>query len=151
MTKILDCTIRDGGHLNDWNFSKEFVKSAYETATKSGVDFFEIGYRRKNPPQNFGEFSRCNEFLFNLISQNPNCKLSLMIDAGKSDLNDFKPFKNDLTPISFVRVSTYPDELETAFELCEGLLERSTSAVARCSDLLQRDAAIHDALAESMK
>ena len=39
-TKILDCTIRDGGHLNNWNFSIDCVKDIYNTAIKSGINFF---------------------------------------------------------------------------------------------------------------
>ncbi|TDT67397.1 hypothetical protein EV215_1951, partial [Hypnocyclicus thermotrophus] len=41
--KVLDCTIRDGGLINNYHFSDEFVKKVYETCVKVGVDYFEIG------------------------------------------------------------------------------------------------------------
>lgn len=124
-TKILDCTIRDGGHLFDWNFDEDFVKSAYNTAVQSGVEYFEVGYRRKKPDKKFGEFMRCeDDFLFSLIEKNPKCKLVVMADVGKSDLEDFSDCKPDLTPIDFVRISSYPDDLEKAFEFCEDLSEK---------------------------
>ncbi|GAG45374.1 unnamed protein product, partial [marine sediment metagenome] len=44
-TKILDCTIRDGGYLNNWKFSKQLVKDLYRAVSKSGVDLIEIGFR----------------------------------------------------------------------------------------------------------
>ena len=43
MTKILDCTIRDGGHLNGWNFTDACVRASYFAAIKAGVDYNEIG------------------------------------------------------------------------------------------------------------
>lgn len=126
MTKILDCTIRDGGHLNGWNFDEDCVRSVYAAALKTGVDFFEIGYRNKFSGCNFGKFYRCeDDFLFSLLELNENCKLSVMIDTGKSDLNDFKICRSDLTPISHVRVSTYAEKLDEALALCEGLLEKN--------------------------
>ena len=44
-TKILDCTIRDGGYLNNWQFGTDLVKDLYRSVSKSGVDFIEKGFR----------------------------------------------------------------------------------------------------------
>ena len=43
--KVLDCSIRDGGHLNKWRFDFSFVKSLYEAVSHSGIDIIELGYR----------------------------------------------------------------------------------------------------------
>jgi len=124
-TKILDCTIRDGGHLNNWNFDEDFVKSAYDTASASGIDFFETGYRNKISAKNSGKFMRCeDDFLFSFLNLNEKCKLGVMADTGKSGLEDFKDCKENLTPVKFVRVSTYPDKIFEAFELCKGLADK---------------------------
>lgn len=120
--KIVDCTIRDGGHLNDWNFSPECVRDSYYAAVNAGVDYFEIGYRFANPKAGFGKFASCeDDYLFSLFDVSPKCKISIMIDAGKSTIKDFKSCYPELTPISLVRVATYPEKLDIAFELCEGL------------------------------
>ena len=125
MTKILDCTIRDGGHLNGWNYTDACVRASYFAAVKAGVDYFEIGYRFKTPKSEWGKFARCeDDYLFSLFTPNEKCKLSVMIDAGKSTLEDFKECKKELTPISVVRVATYSTNLDIAFELCEGLLKK---------------------------
>ena len=125
MIKLLDCTIRDGGHLNGWNYSNECVRASYFAAIKAGVDYFEIGYRFQKPQPGWGNFARCeDEFLFSLFKPNENCKLAIMIDAGKSCLDDFKECKPELTPIKLVRVATYSHNLDIAFELCEGLLNK---------------------------
>lgn len=122
MTKILDCTIRDGGHLNGWNFSEECVLESYEAAFEAGADYFEIGYRNNNRKPEWGKFYECeDEYLFSLFSDRPKLKLGVMIDTGKSELKDFKECSPQNTPISFVRVATHRDKLDSAFLLCEGL------------------------------
>jgi CMP-N-acetylneuraminic acid synthetase len=41
---ILDCTVRDGGYLNNWDFKYEEVLEMYRVVSKTCVDFFEIGF-----------------------------------------------------------------------------------------------------------
>lgn len=125
MIKILDCTIRDGGHLNGWNFSDEIVRSAYYAAVKSGVDYFEVGYRFREPKENFGRFAKCkDDHLAGLFEVNEDCKLTVMIDAGKSDTAEFCLCKKELTPVRAVRVASYPYELALAIKQCEELKEK---------------------------
>lgn len=46
--KILDCTLRDGGYHNNWNFSKELAKKMISSLQDCKVDFIEVGYRSLN-------------------------------------------------------------------------------------------------------
>jgi len=43
--KIMDCTIRDGGLMNDHQFDETFVKAVYDTCVAAGVDYCELGYK----------------------------------------------------------------------------------------------------------
>ena len=43
--KILDCTLRDGGLVNNFAFSDDFVKDLYVANIASGVDYMEFGYK----------------------------------------------------------------------------------------------------------
>jgi hypothetical protein len=43
--KVLDCTIRDGGLINDSRFTDDQVKAVYETCIEAGIDYMEIGYK----------------------------------------------------------------------------------------------------------
>ena len=43
--KVLDCTVRDGGLINDHQFTDEFVRAVYDTCIAAGVDTMEIGYK----------------------------------------------------------------------------------------------------------
>ena len=41
---LLDCTLRDGGYVNDWQFGEEAIKGTASKIAKTGVEFFEIGF-----------------------------------------------------------------------------------------------------------
>ena len=42
---ILDCTLRDGGYYNNWNFTREVVNDYLAAMSKVGVYYVELGYR----------------------------------------------------------------------------------------------------------
>lgn len=120
--KILDCTIRDGGHLNKWHLSPQCVKASYFAALKSGIDYFEIGYRCPETVKGLGEFGYCTDgFLFDLFHASEKCKLTVMIDAGKSESSFFSQCTAENTPVRAVRVAAYPYELHKAIGQCEDL------------------------------
>ena len=43
--KLTDCTIRDGGLMNNHHFDDQIVKAVYTTCVESGIDYMEIGYK----------------------------------------------------------------------------------------------------------
>ena len=43
--KVVDCTLRDGGIVNDFKFDDEFVKDLYKANIAAGVDYMEFGYK----------------------------------------------------------------------------------------------------------
>ena len=42
--RLLDCTLRDGGYVNDWNFGNGTMTCIYDRLTSAGVDIIEIGF-----------------------------------------------------------------------------------------------------------
>lgn len=44
MIRLLDCTLRDGGYLNDWEFGKNIIRYIVERQILSGVDLIEVGF-----------------------------------------------------------------------------------------------------------
>ena len=119
--KIVDCTIRDGGHLNKWEFDPICVKSSYFAAMKSGVDYFEIGYRMPETIKGNGIFAYNRDESLRSLLETPSeqCKILVMIDAGKSDERLFAPRAQSF--VSGVRVAAYPYELEKAVGIIEKL------------------------------
>ena len=49
MTKILDCTFRDGGYYTNWCFDDHLVQTYLECCARAGVDLIEIGFYSLTP------------------------------------------------------------------------------------------------------
>lgn len=107
---ILDCTIRDGGHLCEWNFSKAFVDEVYDVACKSGVDYFEIGYRMHSKSK--GLYSVCPDDILPVGKT----KIVVMVNVSDFDINDFADNGK-----YFVRVACHYDEVKDGIVACENL------------------------------
>ena len=43
--KILDCTLRDGGYYNNWDFSNSLINNYLKAVATAGVDYVELGFR----------------------------------------------------------------------------------------------------------
>ena len=62
--KVLDCTLRDGGLVNSFRFSDDFVRDLYLANIKAGVDYMEFGYKASKEIFNeddFGKWKFCND------------------------------------------------------------------------------------------
>jgi 4-hydroxy 2-oxovalerate aldolase len=121
--KVLDATLRDGGLVNDFYFSDEFVKALYETNLKAGVDYMEMGYKASKEMfdvNKFGKWKFCNDDDIRAIvgDNNTNLKLAAMADVGRCD------YKNDIinksdSPLDIIRVATYLNTIPAAAEMIE--------------------------------
>jgi len=126
--KVLDCTIRDGGLVNDHHFSDEFVKAVYQTCVEAGIDYMEIGYKASKKVfqrDRFGAWKFCDEDdVRRIVGDNPtSLKLAVMMDAGKSD------WKTDLLPkdrsvVDMVRVAFYVHQTVEACEMIKAAHEK---------------------------
>ena len=62
--KVVDCTIRDGGLMNKWHFSDDFVRSVYNACVSGGIDYMEIGYKSSEKifsREEYGPWKFCDE------------------------------------------------------------------------------------------
>ena len=129
--KVLDCTIRDGGLINNHKFDNDLVKAIYETCVESGIDYMEIGYRNSKrffPKKDYGPFRYSDEEDIRKVvgdhsPEKTGLKLSVMIDAGKSD------WKTDILPkdqsvISTVRIACYVNQISEAVEMIQDVHEK---------------------------
>lgn len=47
---LLDCTLRDGGYVNDWEFGKDYIPYIFERIASAGVDAIEVGFLDERRP-----------------------------------------------------------------------------------------------------
>ena len=43
--KVVDATLRDGGLVNDFRFTEDFVRDLYAANVAAGIDYMEFGYK----------------------------------------------------------------------------------------------------------
>ena len=119
--KVVDCTIRDGGLVNNFYFDDEFVKDLYKTNAAAGVDYMEFGYKASKDlfdVNEFGKWKFCDEQdIRDIVGDNDtDMKISVMADVGRTD------YKKDIIPkkdsvIDMIRIATYVNTIPAAVEM----------------------------------
>ncbi len=116
--KVLDCTIRDGGLMNDWHFEKSMVKDVFHGLVQAGVDYVELGYRadkKQFNPKDFGPWRFCDEEDLRDVAYECPTKISIMVDVDRTDYDAFLPASESL--VKLVRVATYVKDIDKAIHL----------------------------------
>lgn len=121
--RVVDATIRDGGLVNNFMFSDEFINALYRANVKAGVDYMEFGYKASKElfdVNKFGKWKFCDEDTVRAIvgDNNSDMKLAVMADVGRCD------YKKDILPKSesvfdLIRVATYVHQMPTAIDMIE--------------------------------
>jgi 4-hydroxy 2-oxovalerate aldolase len=119
--KIVDCTIRDGGLVNDWDFSVKFVEDMYQGLSAAGVEYMEIGYKNSAKLLKGGSSGPWRflneEFMREVITQKTDTKLSALVDIGRVDENDILPREQSL--LDLIRVACYVKDLDKGLDLVQ--------------------------------
>jgi 4-hydroxy 2-oxovalerate aldolase len=119
--KVLDCTIRDGGLMNNHKFDDQVVKTVYTACVEAGIDYMELGYKASRKivvPGEHGAWKYCTEEdMRRIVGENPtSLKLTVMADAERTDYHeDILPKSQSV--IDMVRVATYISQIPTALEM----------------------------------
>ena len=119
--KVLDCTIRDGGLMNNHNFDEKIVKSIYDTCILAGIDYVELGYKGSKKlfsSDDHGPWKFCDEEDLRRIvgDKNPAIKISVMADAERTDYHtDIIPKEKSV--IDMIRIATYIHQIPAALDM----------------------------------
>ena len=119
--KLVDCTIRDGGLMNNNIFGDETVADVYQACVNSGIDYMEIGYKNSKrifSPSEHGAWKFCTEDdIRRIVGDNDTpLKLSAMADAEKSDYQeDILP--SDESVLDMIRVASYIHQVPLALDM----------------------------------
>ena len=84
MVKLIDCTLRDGGYHNFWNFSQKFAEETINTLASSGVIDIEIGFRKPKSKEKSSEgiFANLDLNRLNEIKVPLGTNVGVMINAA---------------------------------------------------------------------
>ncbi len=143
--KVLDCTVRDGGLMNDWQFTDDFVRAIYAATAAAGVDYMEIGYKSSESAysrDSNGPWKFCREDDIKRIIEGveTNMKLSAMCDIGRIEREDIGPKSQSV--LGMIRIACYVKQIDKAIDLAHYCLDQGYEATINLmaiSKVLERD------------
>lgn len=124
---LLDCTLRDGGYYNNWDFSKRIYTNYFNSIKNTKIEAIEIGFRF--PQKNFylGPFAfTTDSFLLKEKIQHKN--LAIMINASDlinncGNINCLSLYLNNrsASPVSIVRIAAHSHEILKVMRLLKNI------------------------------
>jgi 4-hydroxy 2-oxovalerate aldolase len=150
--KVVDCTIRDGGLINNHQFEDSFVKAVYKACSLAGVDYVELGYqlsKNQYSTEKFGRSKFCDEdFLREMVvGVEPKAKVATMVDVGRVELDQIRQKKDSV--VDLIRVACYVKDIDKAIDYVKHLNAKgydTTVNIMAISTALQPD--LEEGLAE---
>lgn len=104
--QLLDCTLRDGGYLNDWDFGEDSIHYIVQRHIMAGVDIVEVGFLDARCTENLDRtiqpYVTCYDRLLKGIDKKQSL-LFAMIDYGTCPIENLSPHTPD-TMIDGIRV-----------------------------------------------
>ena len=125
--KVLDCTIRDGGLMNNHDFDFRFVREVYKAISEAGIDYMEIGYKNSKElfsPKEYGAWKFCDDDEIRRVIEGieSKTKISVMVDIGRVNIDDVKPASQ--SPVKMIRVAAYVKDIDKAIFMVNHFAEK---------------------------
>ncbi len=146
--KVLDCTIRDGGLINNFHFSDEFVNAVYAAACGAGVDIIELGKKlevsEEYTREKYGKWNFCDDDDLQRVIDSCDSEyrplVAVMFDIGRVNVNALKP--RDQSPIDMARIACYVPDIDKGLDLVKrskDLGYETTINIMACSAAIRTD------------
>lgn len=120
---LLDCTLRDGGYINDWRFGEATIKGFGRKIAQTGIEFFEVGFIK-------GDSYDPNKSVFPDIDSIKNVitpKAKGLLYVGMLDMSAPIPLDRippcDGTSIDGIRVIFKKEKINEAYVYCKRIQE----------------------------
>lgn len=122
---LLDCTLRDGGYINDWEFGHGTITGVYKRLEASGVDYIEVGFLDDRRQFDINRTIMPNTDAINKVFSNVKKGHAIpiaMIDYGTCSIDSIGPV--DSTFIDGIRVIFKKEKIEQALPFCKAIKEK---------------------------
>lgn len=120
--QILDCTLRDGGYVNDWQFGDVNSKLITESIYGAGIDYCELGFIRhcdyKKDKMEFNNMSQISS-----IFKPSNVKLAAMVEIGYGYPVEKFPLRSECT-VDLIRLVVWKHMINESLNYCSKLIEK---------------------------
>lgn len=142
---LLDCTLRDGGYYNNWNFSQNLINEYLKSIYSSGIEYAEIGFRSFDQQTFRGPCAYSKDSFLQKLNIPKKLKIGVMINASEivdnskkkllKNIKNLFPVKND--KINFVRIACHIHEIEKVLPVSQFLKKRGYKVIfnlMQCAD-----------------
>lgn len=120
---VLDCTLRDGGYINDFNFGKSVIDEMIDGLSKASIDIIECGFLRSGADDTDKTlFSSIESVRDHIAEKAPNSLYVAMIQYGAIDINEISDY--DGTSVDGIRLTFHEHEIDPSFILGKQLMEK---------------------------
>ena len=148
--KLLDCTLRDGGYYNNWDFSTDLINEYLKSIYLSGIEYVEIGFRSFEQGSYKGPCAYTKDSFLAQLKIPKKLKIGVMInaseivDSSKKNLikKISKLFPNSRDRINFVRIACHFKEVEKAVYASNFLKKRGYKVIfnlMQCADKTEKE------------
>lgn len=121
---LLDCTLRDGGYINDWRFTNEGIINIIRKLSMTGIEMIEVGFLKGDdydPDRTL--FPSTDDFKGVLVGKNPEVTYVGMLDMS-SPVPREQIKKHSYDTIDGIRVIFKKDKINEAYDYCKYIKEQ---------------------------
>ncbi|RBW48123.1 aldolase catalytic domain-containing protein [Marinobacter sp. F3R11] len=129
---LLDCTLRDGGYYNAWDFDIPLVQAYLEAMQAARVDVVELGFRSLNTNGFKGAFAYSSDEFLSSLNIPSGLKVSVMVNASELVSPDLRlknltvlfPGSASNSPVDLVRIACHAHEFEQVLPVSQWLQKK---------------------------
>ena len=121
-TRILDCTLRDGGYYTNWDFESGVVDAYIQAMNVLPIDYLELGYRNNPTKEYMGKFGYCPVSVLKHIRQTCTKKLDVMLNEKSTRPEDLETLLSPIVGlVDMVRIAIDPKNFDRAAVLAKAV------------------------------
>ena len=123
---LLDCTLRDGGYVNQWKFGKKTIQNVIQGLVEAEIEIIECGFlTAKAGDENYSLFSSEKD-VDALVSVKGNSKLAAMIAIGEKEMDPSLLGNAADSALDIVRITFHgsSEEMDKAFHFARVLMDK---------------------------
>lgn len=120
--KVLDCTLRDGGYINDWNFGERVIKNIISRLVDANVELIEVGFLRNCTYDKDRTLFNSIEELKNVVPENK--KNSKIIAMALHNMYDVNKLEYNQGIIDAIRVTFHDYDIKEGLEFCSRVKDK---------------------------
>ncbi len=123
--KLLDCTLRDGGYINDWNWGFDRARAIIETLKRAKVDIIEVGFLRNVDSYNHNiTVCNCIEELNNLLPEEDSTDVMYSAMAMRSNYDIKKLSEYSGNGIEMIRITAHDYDITEGMDFAKEVKEK---------------------------